>query len=367
MSGTSLDGVDAVLIDATSKLSQIGEHFLPYPSLIKEKILKLQDPTANELEITALLSNELACLYAEAVLQLLNKYQLKPSQIQAIGCHGQTIRHQPRINDTIGFSLQIGNAALLAEKTNITVVSDFRNRDIAAGGQGAPLVPAFHDAVFSSTEINRAIINIGGIANITYLPKKSDKKNQIIGFDSGPGNMLIDAWTKVQLGKDYDENGQWASSGKCIKPLLEKLLAINFFQLPPPKSTGRELFNLTWLESQLSNVQYLPQDVSATLVNLTAETMLNAIQQFCGSVEEVYICGGGAQNQFLLSTISDLAVAKGMNFALFKTDVLNVHADWVEAFAFAWLAKKCIDKESTNLALVTGSAGARILGTITQA
>lgn len=367
MSGTSLDGVDAVVIDTASALRQIGEHFLPYPTDIKEKILKLQHPAANELETAALLSNELACLYAQAVKELLNKYQLKPSQIQAIGCHGQTIRHQPQFNGALGFSLQIGNAALLSEKTKITVVSDFRSRDIAAGGQGAPLVPAFHDAVFSSETINRAIINIGGIANITYLPRKNDKEKHIIGFDSGPGNMLIDAWTKIHTGKDYDENGQWAASGQCIKPLLDKLLFTDFFQLHPPKSTGRDLFHLAWLKSQLLNIQYAPEDVATTLINLTAETILDAIRNYCGQVEELYLCGGGAHNHYLSETIKCLAVKKGMNVALFKTDALNICADWVESFAFAWLAKKCIDKEPANNPLVTGSAVARILGTITQA
>lgn len=356
MSGTSLDGVDVALCDLSeAKCQVLATHFLAYPQLLKSHLLQLHISTHNELEITALTANTLASLYAGAVNALLAKQNLAASAIKAIGCHGQTIRHRPEL----GFTLQIGNAALLAELTNITVVSDFRSRDIAAGGQGAPLVPAFHQAVFGSAKFNRALINIGGIANITYLAKNGE----VLGFDSGPGNMLLDAWIKQHLGKDYDANGSWAATGNVIEPLLLQMLAEPFFALAPPKSTGRDLFNDEWLAKNLGKADYRPQDVAHTLLALTAHTIHDALAQFCGNVDDAYLCGGGAHNALLMQHLQQLLG----NTKLATTAELGVGVDWVEAAAFAWLAKQTIDHKPSNLPAVTGAKGLRVLGAIYSA
>ncbi|NOS97352.1 MAG: anhydro-N-acetylmuramic acid kinase [Methylotenera sp.] len=364
MSGTSLDGVDVALVDFSQANSQVlHTHFLAYPPEIRMQILALQHPTENELETSALLANTLAQLYASAVNQLLSNAKLSPSEIAAIGCHGQTIRHRPKFHDGIGFTLQIGNAALLSELTGITVVSDFRSRDIAAGGQGAPLVPAFHQAVFASEQANRAIINIGGIANITYLANTGE----VLGFDSGPGNMLLDAWIKQHKNLDYDANGAWAATGEVIESLLSTMLAEPYFSLPPPKSTGRDLFNSAWLAQHLANSDYRPQDVARTLVRLTAQTIVDALVQDCGqksddALNEVYLCGGGAHNSLLKHDLQQLLG----NTKVLTTDELGIGVDWLEAIAFAWLAKQCLNQQTANLPAVTGAAGSRILGAIYQ-
>ncbi|MGB2832219.1 MAG: anhydro-N-acetylmuramic acid kinase [Methylotenera sp.] len=373
MSGTSLDGVDVALVefDDTPGINfednqqprVVKTHFLAYPHDLRSQILALQHPTENELEVTALVGNRLAQLYAEAVNQLLDAIQLAPSNVKAIGCHGQTIRHQPGFQDGVGFTLQVGNAALLSELTGITVVSDFRSRDIAAGGQGAPLVPAFHQAIFAHPEKNRVIVNIGGIANLTYLPKTNVEANaalkSIIGFDSGPGNMLIDSWTKLRLGKNYDADGAWAASGLVLESLLFDMLAEPYFALSPPKSTGRDLFNDRWLKQHLLYPHLRSQDVARTLVELTAQTINQAITKTCDDANEVYLCGGGAHNTLL---VDRLKTKLGITVAF--TDALGVGVDWVEAIAFAWLAKQTLAGKSSNLPAVTGAKGPRILGAI---
>ena len=299
------------------------------------------------------MGNQLAQLYASAVNQLLINNQIAASNITAIGCHGQTIRHRPEL----GFTLQIGNNALLAELTNITVVGDFRSRDIAAGGQGAPLVPAFHQAIFAHSEKNRMIVNIGGIANITFLAKNG----QVLGFDSGPGNMLIDSWTKLRLGKNYDANGEWAATGLVLDSLLFDMLAEPYFALPPPKSTGRDLFNDDWLKQHLLYPHLRSQDVACTLVELTAQSIVDAMMKTCNAVDEVYLCGGGARNGLL---VNRLKAKLGNNTQIANTDVLGVGADWLEAVAFAWLAQQTLAKKTSNLPQVTGAKGLRILGAI---
>lgn len=380
MSGTSLDGVDVALVAFNHDLANnnqspkvLSTHFLAYPSALRSQILALQHPTENELEVTALMGNTLAQLYAQAVNQLLTANQITPDKIIAIGCHGQTIRHRPGFEDGIGFTLQIGNAALLSELTQITVVSDFRSRDIAAGGQGAPLVPAFHQSIFASNQVNRALINIGGIANITYLGRHATGGSNIadtgivFGFDSGPGNMLLDAWIKQHKNLDYDVNGTWASTGEVLVPLLSAMLAEPYFSLTPPKSTGRDLFNDSWLAKYLIDESYRPQDVARTLIALTANSIHNALLQNCGVVDEVYLCGGGAHNALLkhsLQTLFDGIKLESVKVA--TTDELGIGVDWVEAVAFAWLAKQCLDKTTANLPKVTGASGARILGAIYQ-
>jgi anhydro-N-acetylmuramic acid kinase len=362
MSGTSLDGIDAALCAFEGADCQLlGTHFLPYPDTLKTELLALHEPTANELETATLMGNKLAVLYADAVNALLKSTQKKASNITAIGCHGQTIRHCPNFSPELGFTLQIGNAALLAERTDISVVSDFRSRDIAAGGQGAPLVPAFHQAIFGSNQVNRALINIGGIANITYLGKNGTGLNsgKVLGFDSGPGNMLLDSWTKLKIGQAYDADGAWAATGMVHESLLFNMLAEPYFALPPPKSTGRDLFNDAWLKQHQLYPHLRPQDVARTLVALTAQSIVDALEK-CGAVDEVYLCGGGAHNSLLAGELQKLLGDK----KVLKTNHLGIDVDWVEAVAFAWLAKQTIENKPGNLPAVTGAKGLRVLGNI---
>ena len=356
MSGTSLDGVDAALVqfNEAQQPKVLKTHFLAYPPELRSQILALQHPTDNELETTALIGNRLANLYADTVNQLLTNARLSPIEIAAIGCHGQTIRHRPELS----FTLQIGNPSILAELTGVTVIADFRSRDIAAGGQGAPLVPAFHQAIFAHPKLNRTIINIGGIANITYLANNKP----LIGFDSGPGNMLLDAWIKRHKNLNYDANGTWASSGQVIKPLLLSMLAEPYFALPPPKSTGRDLFNNAWLEQHIAGRNYSPQDIAFTLVSLTAHSIYVALIQHCRDFDEVYLCGGGAHNLLLIQQLQSLLG----DIKVENTDKLGVSVDWVEAIAFAWLAELCLNRKTASLPEVTGAKGPRILGAIYQ-
>ena len=351
MSGTSLDGIDAALCAFEHGACQLKEtQFLPYPESLKVELLALHEPKYNELEASSILGCRLAHLYADTVKQLLVKAKVSAADIVAIGCHGQTVRHRPEL----AFTLQIGNNALLAELTNMSVVGDFRSRDIAAGGQGAPLVPAFHKAMFASADKNRAIINIGGIANVTYLPKAG----KVLGFDSGPGNMLLDSWSKLKIGKDYDKDGAWAATGVVLQTLLSGMLAEPYFALPPPKSTGRDLFNDHWLKQHQLYPHLRPQDVARTLVALTAHSIHDAIALM--NIDEVYVCGGGAHNTLLMNSLQEMLGGK----LLATTDALGVGADWVEAVAFAWLAKQTLENKPSNLPEATGAAGERVLGAI---
>ena len=352
MSGTSLDGVDAVILALGENGCQVTQtHSLPYSQELRANLLELHTSSHNELERTAITSNTLSLLYAQTIEQLLAKAELHPSDIQAVGCHGQTIRHRP----DLGFTLQIGNAALLAELVKITVVSDFRSRDVAAGGQGAPLVPAFHQAVFSHPKITRTIINIGGIANLSYLPTKG----AVTGFDSGPGNMLMDAWIQRHLDRAFDESGNWATTGEVIESLLQQLLNHPYFQASPPKSTGRDLFSMRWLESFLQST-YAPPDVQRTLLEFTARSIADAVTQSCSGTEEIYLCGGGAYNAHLAQRLQQLLTAVKIGL----TDELGIPVNWVEAAAFAWLARQTMHQQPGNLPAVTGAKGPRILGAI---
>ena len=360
MSGTSLDGVDVVLVQLSNKpsmpLELVSSYFEPYPESLRTDILALQDDGHGEIVRLSILGNQLAKLYAYSVEQLLKQTDIHRHQILAIGSHGQTIRHQPQANDGIGFTWQIGNSALLAELTQLTVVSDFRTRDIVAGGQGAPLVPIFHQFYFSNPHQARAIINIGGIANITYL----EREHGILGFDTGPGNMLLDMWTQKHLQKNYDENGLWASTGSIQKTLLAQLLRADFFQQPIPKSTGRDLFNATWLQQQLANTQYAPQDIARTLLALTTHSIHRALRQYCPHVDGIYLCGGGAHNTLMVQELRQLCAPIPVE----TTRVLGITADWVEATAFAWFALQCLQKKPLNLSPITGAKGPRILGAV---
>ncbi len=354
MSGTSLDGIDAVLVDFSDIASSLTQtYFCPYDDELRMQLLSLHQPGHDELNRAAIISNQLSSLYAQAVQNVLKNADILPQQVVAVGCHGQTIRHCPGIGKN--YTIQLVNAALLAELTQITVVADFRSRDIAAGGQGAPLVPAFHHARFGDSNKHRVIVNIGGIANITSL----DPYNTIVGFDCGPGNILMDAWCRCHTGKNYDKNGQWASSGQVISDLLEKLLNDRFFSYPPPKSTGRELFNLEWVEQGLLGNEAV-EDVQATLLQLTIIAIVQSIHIHCSAASEIYVCGGGAHNTLLMRRLADALPGKSVA----PTDQLGIAADWVEAFAFAWLAQQTMLCKPGNLAAVTGAKGDRVLGAI---
>ncbi len=349
MSGTSLDGIDAVLVGFEQDHPIVlSKFFMPYAEDLKRSILELQHPSHDELHLTQLMGNRLAELYSGAVHSLLAQEPHLP--VRAIGCHGQTIRHRP----DLGYTLQIGNAALLAELTGITVISDFRSRDVAAGGQGAPLVPAFHDRVFRHPEIHRAIVNIGGISNLTDLTPGLPAT----GFDCGPGNMLMDAWCMEHLQEPYDRDGSWAESGKVLPGLLDRLLAEPYFMLPPPKSSGRDLFNLGWLKNHLQNDE-APEDVQATLLQLTAATIAQAIH----GAQEIYLCGGGAHNIALRRALSRLLPATIIR----TTNDAGIDGDYLEAIAFAWLARQNLMGIPANLPLVTGAAHPCILGAVYSA
>ena len=352
MSGTSLDGVDAVFADLSrAQPKLLAKHYLPFGDALRNELLALHQPGHNELHRTQLAGNQLARLYAAAVNALLNTANSSGAKIKAIGCHGQTIRHRPEH----GYTLQIGNAALLAELTGIAVVSDFRSRDIAAGGQGAPLVPAFHDKVMRHPDSHRVIVNIGGIRNLTNLPPNASTS----GFDCGPGNLLMDAWCMQHLGRPYDDSGIWAASGKALPALLERMLDEPFFALPPPKSSGRDLFDMAWLRGKLQGGE-LAEDVQATLLELTCRSIAQSIRQHCAGATEIYLCGGGAHNQTLHRRLAALLPGSGVQ----TTDVLGVDGDYLEAIAFAWLAQQTLHGEPANLPLVTGARHPCILGAI---
>lgn len=355
MSGTSLDGIDAALLDLSGASPRLlATHYQAYPADLKQALLALHHPTPNELHQAQLLGNELARGYAAATAGLLQGANFPAAQVRAIGCHGQTVRHRPEA----GYTLQLGNAALLAELSNITVVSDFRSRDIAAGGQGAPLVPAFHHQVLRHPATHRVIVNIGGISNLTDLaPGRTTT-----GFDCGPGNLLMDAWISQHLGLPYDKNGTWAASGRAIPELLQALLKEPFLHTPPPKSSGRDLFNMAWLRQHLHGNES-PADVQATLLALTSHAISQSIQQYCPGAEDIYLCGGGAHNEALLQSLATALP----DCHLQLTDQLGIGADWLEAIAFAWLAQQTLHRRSANLPEVTGARHPCILGAIHQA
>lgn len=351
MSGTSMDGIDAVLADLGSVPKLLHHSHQPFSPQLRTSLLALNDAGSDELHRAALAANALALGYATVVHTLLTQAHTAVNQITAIGCHGQTVRHRPES----GYTIQLVNGALLAELTGIRVVCDFRSRDIAAGGEGAPLVPAFHRAVFAHPQQSRAVVNIGGIANITGLPAQRD----VIGFDCGPGNVLMDGWIMAHQGVAYDAGGAWAAQGTVLPELLERLLAHEFFDRLPPKSTGRDLFNLKNLETALAGNER-PVDVQATLCELTATAIARALTVHCADAREVYLCGGGARNDVLHKRLAALLPARRVAV----TDELGIAAESVEAAAFAWLAHRALAGEAGNLPQVTGARGLRVLGAI---
>ena len=397
MSGTSLDGVDGVLLQWQSKsplANDVGQDrspsllfntpslkvlqhvFQPFDAEFRAELLGLNTPGNNELHRAALAGNRLARSYASVVHALLNASSLQAQDIQAIGAHGQTVRHRPLEFDAdpqtgkgaVGYTLQLNNPALLAELTGMDVVAEFRTRDLAAGGQGAPLVPAFHAEIFGASTHTVAVVNIGGISNISIL-KNASRQNSIdganihspliSGFDCGPGNALMDHWVHLHQGKDFDANGAWAAQGQVIPALLQSLLTEAFLHQTPPKSTGRDLFNPTWLQQHLRN-EFAAVDVQATLCEFTALAIANDLKQHAPDAKQLWVCGGGALNGHLMSRLQ--AHVPGVQVA--STEAHGLPPLQVEAAAFAWLAAKTMKRETGSLESVTGARGARVLGAI---
>lgn len=359
MSGTSLDGVDAVLADFSQHPPTVlGHCSAPLPAALKEALLALNTPGNNELHQAALAANALIRIYAEQVRTLLQQCGVSSAAVRAVGAHGQTVRHRPQEFDGTGYTLQLNNPSLLAELCGIDVVADFRSRDVAAGGQGAPLVPPFHQAFFGRADQVLAVLNIGGISNITLLDPASDR---LCGFDCGPGNALMDAWCLAHTGQAFDHGGQWAAQGRVHQALLERMLGEPYFAKAAPKSTGRDLFNQTWLSRHLDGLtEIAPQDVQTTLTELTALACARSLRDTCPTCSELVVCGGGALNAHLMSRLQ---------FALpdchvVASDTCGLPALQVEATAFAWLAQQAVLRQSASVSSVTGALGARILGGI---
>jgi anhydro-N-acetylmuramic acid kinase len=346
MSGTSADGIDAVVVDFSQREPRlVASHYEPYDAELRKEIVAICQPGPDEINRLGELDVKLGKAFANVTSILLKNNELKSDAIRAIGSHGQTIRHQPAKH----FTLQIGDPNIIAADTGITTIADFRRRDMAFAGQGAPLVPAFHQKIFSSPKQDRVIVNIGGIANITVLPREG----KILGFDTGPGNTLLDAWCEQHTNHSYDKHGAWAAEGKVQEKLLHTLLSDPFFKLSAPKSTGREHFNLAWLNENLGSER--PIDIQATLVELTVRSILDAIPFTQG---EIFVCGGGAHNNYLMSRLQ----AQASRFSVDSTLKLGVDPDWVEAMAFAWLAKQTLEKKTGNIIPVTGAHRETILG-----
>jgi anhydro-N-acetylmuramic acid kinase len=358
MSGTSLDGIDAALVE----FSQAGEtvrgfHYTPWPDSIRERLRELCTPGVNEIDRLGELDVEVADAFSASVKTLLSRSSIAPSQILAIGSHGQTIRHRPQGNRP--FTLQIGDPNRLAEKTGIKVVADFRRRDMAAGGEGAPLVPAYHAARFRTPDEGRAVINIGGIANITLLPK--ERGAAVIGFDTGPGNTLINAWIRKHRGVDYDDLGRWAAQGRVADELLESMLSDPYISRSLPKSTGPEYFNLHWLEGHLAKSSHLPpQDVQATLTRFSSESIAGAVRNLAAGTQSLIVCGGGVHNPVLLEQLRQ--ALPGLRVE--SSTAHGLDPDQIEAIAFAWLARQTLSGLSGNLPEVTGARHPVILGGI---
>lgn len=359
MSGTSLDGIDASLLEfKDDQIQLLAFEYAPYSDSIKKNIKSFSEPNAPLLlKDYGSVDTELGCLFAEAANKLISKSNYSSSDITAIGSHGQTIYHAPEISP--GFSLQIGDPNIIAEQTGITTVADFRRRDIAAGGQGAPLVPAFHQAIFGKlfdlTKKNITIVNIGGIANITYL-----SANKTIGFDTGTGNTLMDFWAQKNLDTAYDKNGSWAKTGRANPELVKTLKQDPYFKLSFPKSTGKEYFSPDWLNEKISHTpNCLAKDIQASLCRLTAETITEAIDQHAPLTDHTLICGGGMHNDYLIELIRN-----NLSHPVSSTAEFGINPDHVEAMAFAWLARQTINNLSGNLTEVTGAKNPVILGGI---
>ncbi len=363
LSGTSVDSIDAALLECSNDHARLLEtHSEPIDGELKTQIIALCSPGANEIDRLGSLDRQLGLMFAQAVNKLLQKAKLPPGAITAIGSHGQTIRHRPAgrwraSNDA--FTLQIGDPNTIAEICQITTVADFRRRDIAANGQGAPLVPVFHQAAFTAPGATRAIVNIGGMANVSLIATDGS----VLGFDTGPGNVLLDSWIRQQKGEDYDDAGAWAASGRIVVELLDAMLAHPFLSQGIPKSTGREDFNLEWLQQLLErHPATAPVDIQATLLEFTARSICDALDRYAQPPYEAFVCGGGAYNTRLMHRLESLLQPNPVE----TTTALGIAPKWVEASAFAWFAKQTLAGLPASDAAVTGASGPRILGGIFQ-
>lgn len=366
MSGTSLDGIDGVLVDFSQTgpgdgLRLLAHAHSPFPERLRTELLALNEQGGvDELHRSCIAANSLAQLSANIVDTLLTQAQVRPEQVAAIGAHGQTVRHMPSIRlHEFGYTVQLNNPSLLAELSGIGVVADFRSRDMAAGGQGAPLVPAFHRALFWRAGESIALLNLGGISNLTLLDGQG---TEVRGFDCGPANVLMDHWSEVHTGRAFDEDGRWAASGRVLPRLLKTLLTEPYFFLPPPKSTGRDLFNPSWLQRRLDKMKpetFRAQDVQATLCELTAVTCCDALLDQAPDASELLVCGGGGLNRHLMARIQQ-RLPQQMKVHL--TDARGLPLTQVEAAAFAWLARAHLNRQTGNLSTVTGATAPRILG-----
>ncbi len=358
ISGTSVDSVSAVLVEFSDTRATLRAHYTQaIPSALKQQILEFIEPGDNEIDRMCQLDRQLGELFATAALNLLSKANVPKVDVIAIGSHGQNIRHRPTL--ATPFTLQIADPNTIAQLTGITTVADFRRKDVSLDGQGAPLAPAFHHAFMRSDKIDRIVLNLGGIANITLLPH--DSTQSIIGFDTGPASGLLDAWISQEKNLPYDDNGQWAVSGTVDEELLKKLLADPYFNQAPPKSTGKEYFNLSWLKKFLSSEKYKPENIQRTLLELTAESIVRAIHDFSDFKSgEIIVCGGGVHNKFLLQRLAKLAAPLSVK----SSAEIGIDPDWVEAMAFAWFAKNTLEKKPSNLPSVTGASRLAVLGGI---
>ncbi len=368
MSGTSIDGIDVALTRIDSSNCQlVYSHFQPFDKLTKTQLSNLCHPVANNLnhqkhriELVAEIDVKMGYLFANAVNELLSANNIKPELINAIGSHGQTIRHRP--SNQFPFSLQIGDPNIIATETQIATVADFRRMDIASGGQGAPLAPAFHNKIFRDSEEDRIILNLGGIANITYLPK--DKNQNVVGFDTGTANSLLDVWYNKHHPNatlQYDSDSHFAKTGNINETLLKHLKADPYFEQPHPKSTGREYFSLDWLENRIKLVRIpiVREDVQRTLLEFTIQTIVDAIESLAVSKPKLLVCGGGMHNKLLLTLLS-----KKLNTAVIQTNDIGTDGDYLEAMTFAWLAKQRLAKQPGNIPSVTGASRQCILGCV---
>lgn len=358
MSGTSLDGVDGVVADFSGSRMVVTHHVSKgFSPALRAELFALNTPGDNELHRAALAGNALSRTYAGVVQELLEHSGHTASAIRAIGAHGQTVRHRPQEFDGTGYTLQLGNPALLAELTDMTVVADLRSRDVAAGGQGAPLVPAFHQGVFGQAGETVLVLNIGGISNLSVL----GADGSVVGFDCGPGNALMDYWCQHHTGQAFDDQGAWAAQGKVLPEVLLALMQEPFLDKPPPKSTGRDLFNPTWLAHRLQHfVHCAPVDIQATLTEFTSRACCACVKSYQKSSETLAVCGGGALNTHLMQRIQTTCP----ELQVVATDVLGLPALQVEAAAFAWLARQTLQNAPGNLPGVTGAIGPRVLGAV---
>ena len=358
MSGTSADGVDAVAVSFTDHgLTAHRLTHTPFPDPLRATVQRLMHVSDDELDLANRTAVELSEFYAKAVDRLLTEAEMDRRTITAIGCHGQTVRHDP--NGEYPFTLQLVNGAVLAELTGIRVVCDFRSADIAAGGQGAPLAPAFHAAMMRSANTPTVVVNLGGIANITVLD--TDPATPVLGFDTGPANTLMDAWVHRCRGKLFDKDGDWARTGIVNQDLLDTFLEDDYFNLAPPKSTGRDYFNIDWVSGYLDDFAPIkPQDVQATLAHLTGKSVTYAINAYAASSGALLVCGGGSRNPMLM----ELLAAENPERLVTDTSHVGIEPEQVEALAFAWLARQRILECPGNLPSVTGASGPRLLGAV---